>query len=102
MHDDEEVFLRSIWQRNMPFISTPTQTTDVYQAAEGGEYEPEEPPGVTVAPVITGDASSFVLGVDTCGFTTGTTGKIRNGCHEAILNRSLVCIMLITDCPWSI
>jgi len=100
MHDDEEAFLRDPWQRNMPFISTPTQTTNVYQAAAGGDYTTQDPPGVTAAPVIAEDTSPFILAVDTCGFTTGTTGKIRRGCHEDISNKGMgICCNTETYLP---
>ncbi|KAI1810546.1 hypothetical protein GGS20DRAFT_589435 [Poronia punctata] len=62
--------MKSFWQRNMPFISTPTQTTDRYRP--GDHITQKEPPAIT-APAREDDQSSFLLGVNTCGFTTGTT-----------------------------
>jgi hypothetical protein len=57
-------------QRNMPLVNTPIQTADMLQTANNR----------TEAPLITAAAKvlqnpSFILGVDTCGFTTGSTRR---------------------------
>jgi hypothetical protein len=55
-------------QRNMPFINTLTQSAYINQVGVSS------PPAIT-SPAKEPETPPFVLGVDTCGFTTGSTRK---------------------------
>ncbi|OTB11642.1 hypothetical protein K445DRAFT_210481 [Daldinia sp. EC12] len=54
------------WQLDMPLISTQTKTLNTYAVRPGGQ-----PASLTAANVP--GTTDFVLGVDTCGFTTAST-----------------------------
>ncbi|GAW20708.1 hypothetical protein ANO14919_102170 [Xylariales sp. No.14919] len=64
----DEVQGREPQQRIMPFIATPTQTADTYET----NNDTPEPPAITAAAreVVT---PPFILGPDTCGFTSSST-----------------------------
>ncbi|KAI8954802.1 hypothetical protein F4801DRAFT_450542 [Xylaria longipes] len=55
-------------RRVVPFLTTPTQTARIFQTAS----KRSEPP-VTTAVAKEPETSTFVLGLDTCGFITGST-----------------------------
>ncbi|KAI1488088.1 hypothetical protein F5X96DRAFT_680760 [Biscogniauxia mediterranea] len=65
MRDEVENARNRAWQQDMPFLSTPTQPAHSYRADSGKE------------PVITSSTelgtTEFALGIDTCGFTFGST-----------------------------
>ncbi|KAI0532531.1 hypothetical protein GGR58DRAFT_522706 [Xylaria digitata] len=77
----------------MPFLSTPTQTADTYQA---NDNRPEPP--VITAVARQAETSSFVLGPDTCGFTSGST---RYECENVDSYRGC-CIAGAEDCSAAI
>ncbi|KAI2629583.1 hypothetical protein GGR54DRAFT_268472 [Hypoxylon sp. NC1633] len=67
MHHEHKDDHHRFWLFDMPFISTPTKT--VYYT---GRVRPGgEPPSSTTVSVTS--TTDFVLGVDTCGFTTAST-----------------------------
>ncbi|KAI0600137.1 hypothetical protein F4775DRAFT_599637 [Biscogniauxia sp. FL1348] len=56
------------WQLDMPFLNTPTQTAHSHKPDSG------KAPAITSS---TGQGTSeFALGIDTCGFTFGSTGEL--------------------------
>ncbi|KAI0416592.1 hypothetical protein F5X98DRAFT_387949 [Xylaria grammica] len=71
----DEVQGREPQQRIMPFIATPTQTADTYET----NNDTPEPPAITAAAreVVT---PPFILGPDTCGFTSSSTSNYRGCC----------------------
>ncbi|KAI0143604.1 hypothetical protein GGR57DRAFT_518257 [Xylariaceae sp. FL1272] len=70
----DEVHKRRARQRDMPFLSTPTQTS----YARGGDEMNDASSAVTLAADEANTTpfaldTNFLLGIDTCGFTTSST-----------------------------
>ncbi|KAK6954227.1 hypothetical protein Daesc_004193 [Daldinia eschscholtzii] len=68
MSDESKDDYHRPWQLDMPLISTQTNTLNTYMVRPGGQ-----PASLTAANVP--GTTDFVLGVDTCGFTTASTGE---------------------------
>ncbi|KAI1651788.1 uncharacterized protein F4817DRAFT_364744 [Daldinia loculata] len=66
MSDEFDDDYHQLWQSDMPLISIPTQTFNPYGVRPGGQ------PASLTAVSVPG-TTDFVLGVDTCGFTTAST-----------------------------
>lgn len=68
MSDEFDDDYHQLWQSDMPLISIPTQTFNPYGVRPGGQ------PASLTAVSVPG-TTDFVLGVDTCGFTTASTSE---------------------------
>ncbi|KAI3343230.1 hypothetical protein F4824DRAFT_510437 [Ustulina deusta] len=94
----DEAQEREPHQQIMPFIATPTQTTDIHQAHNSRS----EPPVIT-AVAKEPETSPFVLGPDTCGFTIGSTITCDFGYEcENVDNYRGCCVAGATDCSATI
>ncbi|KAI1756605.1 hypothetical protein F4782DRAFT_549116 [Xylaria castorea] len=93
-----EAYKREPQQRVVLFLTTPTQTASIFQTFNNRL----EPPVITAA-AKEPEVSTFVLGTDTCGFTTGSTitCDIGNECINIDSYRGC-CAAGATDCSATI
>ena len=71
MHDED--WERGPPRKNMPFISIPTPTRNVYQPTNAVSESP-----IVTAAAKEGESLPFIVELNTCGFTVGGAGKSRS------------------------